>query len=371
MYKSFFKYIPAVMLAALFGSVSTGAQLFPAEKIKQVEQKISAAMSKNDLPGFSVAIVVQGKIVFSNGYGLADIENYVPAKATTVYRTGSIGKPMTATAVMQLVERGKLDLDAPIQKYCPSFPEKQWILTSRHLLAHVGGVRHYGGPNAEAESFSTYHYKTIAESLNPFKNDPLLFEPGTSYSYSTYGYNVLGCVMRGASGKDYLTFMKENIFGPANMSRTRDDDPSAIVPNRTAGYIPNEKGGMNNSRMVDMSNRMPAGGFVTTAEDLASFAINVMNYKLISQKTFEQMLTPQKTKKGDVIGYGLGWGLFSGDFYGEKEAFHGGQSPGVSTMLYILPKLNFAVAFQANVEVFADRTDLAADIATIVLEPKK
>lgn len=328
-------------------------------------------MSKERLPGFSIAVVIEGKLVWSNGYGLADMENFIPAKATTAYRTGSIGKPMTATAVMQLVEKGKLNPDAPIQQYCNSFPQKPWTLTSRHLLAHMGGIRHYGGPNNEQESFSTIHYKTIAESLNVFKNDPLLFEPGTDYNYSTYGYDVLGCVIEGASGKDYLTYMKENIFQPANMNNTRDDDPSVIIPNRAAGYILDEKGELKNSRMVDMSNRMPAGGFITTAEDLASFAIAVMDYKLVSRSTFEQMLIPQKTRSGKTVGYGLGWAVFPGeDLHGEKEALHGGQSPKVSTMLYLLPNRHFAVAFQANSESFSGqaRTDLAVRIAELVLD---
>ena len=356
----------------LFQTSVTFAQSLPSEKIKQIEQMISAKMSKDRIPGLSIAIAVDGKLVWSNGYGLADIENFVPAKATTAYRSASIGKPMTATAIMQLVEKGKLDLDAPIQQYCKAFPQKQWTLTSRHLLTHMGGIRHYGGPNGEQESFSTRHYKTITESLEPFKDDPLLFEPGTEYRYSTYGYNTLGCVIEGASGTDFLTYMKENIFQPAKMNNTRDDNPSAIVPNRASGYILNDKGELINSRMVDMSNRLPAGGFITTSEDLVLFSVAVMENKLISKKTFEQMLTPQKTKAGQTVGYGLGWGLFPDeDWYGEKEAIHGGQSPGVSGMLYLLPNRRFAVAFQGNSENFSDRSDLAANIAKVVLDLKK
>lgn len=362
----------ALLCIFLFKTSLTQAQALPPEKIKQIEQLITAKMSRDKIPGLSIAIVVEGKLVWSNGYGLADLENFVLAKASTAYRSASIGKTMTATAVMQLVEKGKLDLDAPIQQYCQTFPPKQWTLTSRHLLAHLGGIRHYGGPNAEQESFGTRHYKSIAESLEPFKNDPLLFEPGTEYRYSTYGYNVLGCVIEGASGVNYLTYMKENIFQPANMNNTRDDDPLAIIPNRASGYILNESGELINSRMVDMSNRLPAGGFITTSQDLARFSVAVLENKLISKKTFEQMLTPQKTKSGAIVNYGLGWGLFPDeDWYGEKEAIHGGQSPGVSGMLYLLPNRRFAVAFQGNSENFSDRSDLAANIAKVVLDLRK
>ncbi|HSK71188.1 MAG TPA: serine hydrolase domain-containing protein, partial [Pyrinomonadaceae bacterium] len=264
---------------------------------------------------------------------------------------------------------GKLDLDAPVWNYCKAFPPKKWALTSRHLLAHLGGIRHYGGANAEAELFSTKHYKTIAESLEVFKNDPLTFEPGTDYFYSTYGYNTLGCVIEGASGASYMEYLRENVFKPAGMLNTRDDNPFAIVPNRAAGYVVNEQGELQNSRHIDMSNRLPAGGFLTTAEDLALFASAVMEHKLVSQKTLEQMLTPQKTKAGKTLDYGLGWGLFPGeDWYGEKEAFHGGQSPQVSNVLYMLPAKRFAVAIQTNLEGVPERTGFAAQIAKIVLD---
>jgi serine beta-lactamase-like protein LACTB, mitochondrial len=122
-----------------------------------------------------------------------------------VYRSGSIGKTITATGAMQLVEQGKLNLDKPIQDYCPAFPKKQWTLTTRQLLAHMGGVRHYGGPHDKEEQTGTIHYSGVTEALAPFKDDPLLFQPGTKFSYSTYGYGVVGCVVEGAA---HISFME-------------------------------------------------------------------------------------------------------------------------------------------------------------------
>ncbi len=363
-----FSLLSAVVLLTLAGS----AQTLAPSKVKQIEQLITAKMSKDRIPAFSIAIALEGKIIWSNGYGMADLENFVPAKATTAYRSASVGKPITATAAMQLSERGKLDLDAPVWQYCKAFPSKKWMLTSRNLLAHMGGIRHYGGADAEAELYSTKRYGTVAESLEVFKNDPLAFEPGTEYLYSTYGYNTLGCVIEGASGMNYMDYLRENVFKPAGMLNTRDDNPLAVIPNRAAGYIVNERGEFENSRHIDMSNRLPAGGFLTTAEDLVLFAAAVMENKLVSQKTFEQMLTPQKTKAGKTIEYGLGWGLFPGeDWYGEREAFHGGQSPQVSSVLYLLPGRHFAVAIQTNLEGVSDRTGFAAQVARIVLDLKK
>lgn len=358
-----------IVLLFFFCVNSVESQTLSQQKVREIEELITAKISKDRIPGLSIAIAREGSIVFSNGYGMADFENFVPAKPTTAYRSASIGKPITATAVMQMAEQGKLDLEAPVWNYCKAFPSKKWPLTSRHLLAHLGGIRHYGGPNAEAELFSTKRYETVAESLEVFKNEELLFEPGSRYQYSTYGYNLLGCVIAGASGVSFMEYMTQNIFKPAGMLNTRDDNPRAIVPNRAAGYEMNAEGELRNSQHVDMSNRLPAGGYLTTAEDLARFSVALMEHKLVSKQTLEKMLTPQKTKSGETIDYGLGWGLFPDeDWYGEKEAFHGGQSPQVSNVLYLLPGKRFAVAIQTNLEGVSERTGMAAQIAKIVLD---
>ena len=326
-------------------------------------------MSKENIPGLSIAIAQEGKLIWSNGYGIADLENFVPAKATTAYRSASVGKPITAIAVMQLVEKQKLDLDAPVWKYCPAFPPKKWILTSRHLLAHTGGIRHYGGTNAEAELYSTKHYSSVVDSLSVFKDDPLEFEPGTDYLYSSYGYNTLGCVIEGASGMKYIGYLQKNVFEPSGMVNTRPDNPYDVIRNRASGYEINREGELKNSRHIDMSNRLPAGGFLTTSEDLARFASAVLEHRLVSSETLKIMVTPQQTKRGTVLDYGLGWGLFPGeDWYGEREAFHGGQSPQVSNVLYMLPGRRFAVAIQMNLEGVPERTGFAASIAKIVLD---
>jgi CubicO group peptidase (beta-lactamase class C family) len=152
------------------------------------------------------------------------------------------------------------------------------------------------------------------------------------------------------------------------MARTRDDDPFAIVPGRAEGYTRGEHGTLRNSRFVDMSNRLPAGGYLTTAEDLARFAKAFMADELVSAETRAVMLEPQRTRSGEVVAYGLGWGLFPGeDWYGEKEAFHGGMTPQVSGVLYLIPRRRFAAAILTNLEGVSERTELAAQIAKIAL----
>ncbi len=360
----------ALLVGLASGVAATGAaQELPAARLAAIDSLVRETMEADGIPGLSVAISLRGRTVLTRGYGMADLENGVPATAETVFRTASIGKPMTATAILQLRDAGRLDLDAPIQRTCPAFPDKGGVITPRLLLAHLSGIRHYGGPNEEAEIFNTRHYESVVEALDIFKDDPLVYEPGTAYLYSTFGYNVLGCVLEGATGERYLDYMMRHVFGPAGMSRTRDDDPAAIIPNRASGYVRGSDGELRNARAVDMSSKLPAGGFVTTTPDLVAFASALMDGTLISPATLAEMTTPQTTSAGDTIRYGLGWGLFPDeDWYGEKEAFHGGSTPGVSGVLYLLPGRRFAVAILTNLEVVPDRVGLAARIARIALD---
>ena len=176
-------------------------------------------MSRQNIPALSVAIAIDSRPSWSSGFGMSDLENFVPAKASTVYRLGSISKPITAVAAMQLVEKGKLDLDAPIQKYLPSFPQKPWPITARQLLGHLSGIRHYAGLE---EVNSTRHYDDRLTPPQIFQNDPLLFEPGTKYSYSTYGYCLLGAAVEAAADFKFVEYLRRNVFEPAGMDRIGD-----------------------------------------------------------------------------------------------------------------------------------------------------
>ena len=356
----------ALVLSLLLLPLEAKAQSLPRAKIESMEHVLSAWMSKQGIPGLSVAVAVDGSVVWSGGYGLADLEGSVPARADTVYRTASMGKSITATAAMRLVEEGKLKLDEPVQTYCPAFPRKPWPLTAHHLLTHTGGIRHYGGPHDAEEQASTVHYSTVIEALAPFKDDPLQFEPGTQYLYSTYGYGVLGCVMQGAAGAPFLEVIRRNVFEPAGMSHTRDDDPSVIIPHRAAGYV-RVNGELRNAKHIDMSNRLPAGGYVTTAPELAAFAARFIDCKLVSCATRDAMLRELTLKNGDTVNYGLGWGILE-DASGHPDgrAFHGGSSPGASGMLYIIPARRLAVVILSNLEDAPERLETATALGDIV-----
>jgi CubicO group peptidase (beta-lactamase class C family) len=333
------------------------------ERVERIVALIKAEMAQQRIPGLTVAVVFDRRLRWTAGFGMQDIENNVPAKAATVYRLGSISKPITAVAVMQLYERGRIDLDAPVQKYCPAFPEKQWPVTSRQLLGHLSGIRHY---KSDEEFNSTRFYASVTEGLGMFKDDPLLFEPGTKYSYTTHGYSVLGCVVEGASGQKFADYVAENIFKPAAMEHMRVDSVADIIPNRAQGYRITDKGVLLNSPLADNSYKVPGGGFVSTAEDLARFAVALQTFKLLKRETLELMFTPQKLKDGEETSYGLGWSIARRPA-GERAIGHSGAQQRVSTFLHMQPDQGLAVVIMSNLEG-SRLGDLAQRIGDVVLK---
>jgi CubicO group peptidase (beta-lactamase class C family) len=354
----------AFLLLVLLLPVAARAQqgTLSAEKIKQIEALIAAEMSKQSIAGLSVAVVTDNQLRWSAGYGFADLENFVPAKSATVYRLGSLSKPITAVAVMRLVEEGKLDLDAPVQKYCPAFPVKQWTITPRLILGHLSGIRHY---KSDEEFNNTLYYGSIVEGLAMFKDDPLLFEPGTKYGYTTFGYSVLGCAVEGASGMKYGDYVRENVFKPAAMDRIRIDSVGDLILNRAQGYRRRADGTLRNSPLADNSYKVPGGGFVSTVEDLAKLAIAMQTGKLLKRETVEQMYTRQKLRDGKETNYGLGWSVAMVN--GQRYVGHSGAQQRVSTILQTFPEKGVAVAIMVNVED-TGLTPLANQIIDVLLK---
>jgi len=345
-----------------FGAAAT----LPGAAVVSIEQLVTKYMGEHQIPALAIAVVVNNEISWSKIYGTADLENKVPAMALTMFRTASIGKTMTATAAMTLVQAQRLDLKADIRTYCPAFPAKEWTITPRDLLSHLSGIRHYGGPRDKEEQGSTTHFAGVVDALAPFKDDALLFEPGTKFGYSTYGYDVAGCVIEGAAGMPFLAYMRKAVWEPAGMTSIRDDDPAAIIPFRAAGYtlVDNK---IANAPHVDMSNRMAAGGYLTTIDDLARFVVALMSDRLVSGETFKQMITPAKLRNGEQVDYGLGWGMELEEWHGDTWVYHGGSSPGFSGFVALMPGHKYAVMFLTNLENLQGRNELAEGVTRIVL----
>jgi CubicO group peptidase (beta-lactamase class C family) len=315
----------------------------PAAKVEAIEAAITATMAKAGIPGASVAIAAGGRLRFAQGYGHADLENGVPAKAATMYRLASVSKPITAAAVLKLAEEGRLDLDAPIQRSAPALAEKAWPVTARQLLGHLGGVRHY----RDDEPANTSPCATMECSLAFFKDDPLVVEPGSRFVYSTYGYSLLGAAVEGAAGRPYLEFLRQAIFEPAGMASIRPDEVRPLIPNRAQGYA-REGGQVLNSGLADVSYKVPGGGFIATASDVARFGAALAAGSLVSRESLQAMLTPQREKSGRATGYGLGLNVATNG--GRREAWHTGGQERVSTVLFLLPDEGVSVAVLTNLE---------------------
>ena len=184
------------------------------------------------------------------------------------FRIGSISKSLTAAAVATLVEEGRLDLDAPIQRYVPSFPEKAYPITTRQLGGHLGGIRHYNGN----ENFIRDPFSTVLDALSIFEDDPLLHEPGTAFSYTSYGFNLISAVVEGASGRPFLDVMRDTVFRPLGMADTVADFVTSIIPKRTRYYLRDDDRHLINAPSVNNSYKWAGGGFLSTTEDVLRFA---------------------------------------------------------------------------------------------------
>jgi CubicO group peptidase (beta-lactamase class C family) len=348
-------------LALVLLLVAAHAAAAPLDEItrEEISTRVQEFLEESKAPGISVAVGIDHELCFEQGYGRADIENDVPATASTVYRLASISKMLTAVAVMQLVEAGKIDLAAPIQHYVEGFPEKQAPITCELLLKHQSGIRHYRGDEVR----SNVAYTRVRDSFDVFQNDKLLFDPGTRYSYTTYGFNVLGAAIEGASGEEYVAYVTGHIAKPAGMQALQPDSPYRIIPHRAAGYRWHGPVLVNDDA-VDVSNKIPGGGWCSTAGDLVRFANALCAGKLVSSQTLEQMWTPQKTSTGKQTD--SGFGCFIATVDGQRMISHSGGQPKVSTLLVFFPERRVAVALMCNLRN-AKLRPLAVDLARVVM----
>ena len=316
----------------------------PAAAVESIPRVVSEAMQRRHIPAVSVAVWEGEGPVWASAWGFADVENFTPATPATVFRIGSVSKPFTAVAALQLVEEGKLDLAAEVQRYVPSFPRKRWPVTVRELLCHQAGIRNYGA----GEFDSTRHYGSLGEAIQIFARDPLQQEPGTKYAYTTYGFNLAGAAVEGAAGVPFAEQVKKRILEPAGAERMQPDDVYRIVPYRAHGYRTRSDGTLENCALADTSNKLPGGGWLATAADLVEFGRAILQGKLLKPESVEAMWTPQKLASGEATGYGLGWGLYRQEALLVAE--HSGTQQGIKSHLLIVPERRLVIAVLTNLE---------------------
>ncbi len=341
-------------------------------------------LAEEKLPGLSLAVAVDGEIVWAEGFRWADLEQEIPVTPATLFRIGGVSESLTAAAVGLLAERGRLDLDAPVQRYLPSFPEKPWPISTRQLMAHTAGIRHHRG---EDELFRKTSCADDAQRLAIFAGDPLRFRPGTEHRYSTYGWVLVGAVVAAAADEPYLEFMQREIFTPLGMERTVPDLAGQTEPGSARFYYPRlmlaPRYGLQDAPTVDLSCILPAGGFLSTPSDLVRFGAAMMGDGPLDPATVEELQTPVRLESGESTGQALGWTVgevpmgadgaltrIVGQGLGEavlrrplSATTVGGHVSGGTVALLTVPEHRIAVAVATNVSGSENVSLLTARLA--------
>src|SRR6476620_6177813 len=261
----------------------------------QVDDYVESHMRARHIPGVSLAIVRDGQILKSRGYGVANLELATPASTTTVYEIGSNTKQFTAAAIMMLVEEGQIKLDDSVTKYFEDAPQRWSGITIRHLLSHTSGIQNHvavpGYSNAFKTSITGETSPSRDELLKMFFKLPLEFQPGETWAYDNTGYILLGFIIEKASGKSYWQFLDERIFKPLGMDATRSTHPQALVPNRASGYEwKNDH--FENRPILLPAIAFSAGSILSTVEDMATWDAALAGEKLLKKTRVGQMWTP-------------------------------------------------------------------------------
>jgi CubicO group peptidase (beta-lactamase class C family) len=334
--------------------------------VERGRQIMRAGLVEQNLPALSVAVGVGADVVWAEAFGWADLEMKVPVTPNMRFRIGTASTVLTSAAVGLLLEQGRLKLDDEIQAYVPEFPKKEWPVTVRQLMGHLAGVRTDGGD--EGPLFSQ-HCDRPVDALQHFADRPLLFEPGTQYRYSSYGWILVSAAVEAAAGQRFLTFMRDQIFEPLGMHDTRPDSATDPMPERATPYFPtfasDPRYGPDPMRPIDYSCYAGASAFVSSPTDLVRFGMAIESGKLLQPATVRLLQASQRLPSGEETGYGLGWDLETVTLAGEQTAVvgHDGESLGgtvASLMTY--RERGIVVAVISNIS-YADTFSIGARIA--------
>jgi serine beta-lactamase-like protein LACTB len=342
-----------------------------ADAIERGRQVIRAGISEQNLPGLSVAVGVGGDIVWAEGFGWADLDKRVAVTPDTRFRIGTASKALTSAAVGLLLEKDRLKLDEEIQTYVPEFPKKEWPVTLRQLMGHLAGVRNDGGDEGP---LLAERCERPVEGLKIFAERKLLFQPGTQYRYSSYGWIAVSAAVEAAADEPFLAFMRTRIFEPLGMRDTEADSATEPIPNRATPYFPrfaaDPRYGLHLMRPINYSCYAGASAFLSTPSDLVRFGMAINGGKLLQPATVALLQTPQRLASGQETGYGLGWDIETVALSGEQTRWvgHDGTSlGGMVASLMTFPEHGIIVAVMSNIS-YADTTGIALKIAQAFAE---
>jgi serine beta-lactamase-like protein LACTB, mitochondrial len=301
-------------------------------------QIVHELMQRAGIPGMQAAVAVAGRLIWSEAFGTADLEQRVPVSTATRFRIGSVSKAVTAAALARLVDEGRLDLDVPIRRYVPAVASAS--MTVRHVAGHLSGIRNYRG----AEFVNRSRFDDVDAAVKIFVADPLLSEPGERFGYSSYNYTLLSAAIENAAGEPFLAYLERAVLKPLELGGTTPDTAGPIVAERARWYE-RSSGGIINAPWVDNSNKWAAGGLLSTAEDLVRFTLGLTAPEYLSAQTLRSLFTAQRTAAGDFVPYGIGWRL---DPSSQTQAWHGGEAMGARAFLFMDVESRSVVALTSN-----------------------
>ena len=343
------------------GRPAPGSEVLHDENYREAADKAREALmpirERLSAPAVAAGVGAGGRLVWSAVQGFASLDPQVTAGPESVFPIGSASKPLTAALVVQLAERGLIDLDADVRSYVPAFPPKAHVVTLRQLLSHQAGIRHYRfslRPPAFSEAALNRHFDSVSASLQLFADDPLAFEPDHGFQYSTYGYTLVSAAVEGATGGDFISYIASALFEPLGMNHTgpdRDRGDGQTV----ARYLVLGSRRVVPAPATDSSNKWAGGGFLSTPDDLVRFGTALLRGDIVSRESAEMMFEPRQLIDGSINpqNYGLGWRTTEAAFPAGSERttrilLHGGTAIGSQSMLVLVPERELVVALCTN-----------------------
>jgi len=320
--------------------------------IEESRRLAHTLLLEENLPGLSVAVARHGEIVWTQGFGWADVEGRMPVTPRTQFRLGSVSKTLTAAAVALLHERGRIELDAPVQTYVPAYPQKPWTVTTRQLMGDIAGVHRIRGDNNDNPPGG--QCASLDDALATFADEPLLFEPGTRYRFSTYGWILLSAVVEAAAREPLAKFMTREILETLGMQSTVLED-GADVPDATSFYIPRAsmrtKLGVRKESRQHNSCLAGAGAFFSTPSDLVRFGSAMLKPGLLKADSIALLQTPLRLRSGASTEFALGWKVERVQLAGApaRMVAHRATPNGGTVALLLFPDHDLVVAAASNI----------------------
>lgn len=331
------KLFPIILLCVL-------AQSTLAQKLSNEFDVLMSEAFKADGPGAVALVVKDDKVLYQKAFGMANLELGVKMKSENVFRIGSITKQFTASAILKLLDEGKLNLDDDITKYVKDYPTHGHEITIKHLLTHTSGIKSYTGMKEWDDEVRKKDF-TPEELIDFFKYQPMDFKPGEEWRYNNSAYFILGYIIEVASGMSYEEYIDSAFFEPLEMTSSYYGSPSKIIRNRAYGYNKLD-GNYINADFLSMTQPYAAGSLLSTVNDLYKWYSAVMDDKVISKTSREEAHSTYKLNDGEKTGYGYGWGI--GNIQGSPSIAHGGGINGYLTSSMYLPEEKLFIAIFSN-----------------------